>query len=212
MFLITRPNHDNTTNYLFHWSKEIIKVAEDKGKKVIDLNKKKANRKKLETFLKKKNINFIMLNGHGDDDCVYGYKDELLIKSSENARLLDNKIIYCRSCNSGKKLGPDSIISGAKAFIGYKDVFIFIYDPNNAVRPLQDKYAKRFLEPDNTCVISILKGNPIIDAYNNSQSQYKKQIRDLMTSETDPEEAHVIPALFWNMNNHIWEGDCKTTY
>ena len=36
--LITRPDHDCTTNYLSKWSKEIIKEGEDKGITVIDLD------------------------------------------------------------------------------------------------------------------------------------------------------------------------------
>ena len=33
-YLITRPEHDDTTHYLSNWSKETIKIAENQGWKV----------------------------------------------------------------------------------------------------------------------------------------------------------------------------------
>lgn len=213
MFLITRPNHDATMNYLFCWSEQLIQFAKNKGKKVIDLSGERANRKELEAIINKKNINFILFNGHGDYDSVKGQKNDILVKSSENANILANKIIYCRTCKSGKKLGIDCIISRAMAFIGYKEEFYFVYDQNNVARPLKDRYAKRFLESDNVCILSLLKGNTILDAFENSQYQYKKHIQEILTSSTDPIElTHSLPSLYWNLINHVYEGDRSACY
>jgi len=154
-----------------------------------------------------------MFNGHGSDDLIRGHKNHILVKSPDNVNILTNKIIYCRSCKSGNKLGVDCIISGANAFVGYKDDFLFVYDPYNVARPLKDKYARRFLESDNICILSILKGNHIIDAFEKSQYQYKKHIQEILTSSFDPvETTHSLPALYWNLINHVWEGDPKAIY
>lgn len=40
--LITRPNHDYPTTYLYHWSKLVIDEASSKRMKVLDLDGKKA--------------------------------------------------------------------------------------------------------------------------------------------------------------------------
>jgi hypothetical protein len=213
MFLITRPNHDNATNYLSYWSEQLIQFAKEKGKTVIDLQGSKANKDNLEKVLRKKDVHLILFNGHGDYDLVTGHKNEPLIKSSINANVLKDKIVVCRSCKSGKHLGPSCIISGTIAFIGYKDDFLFFYDPNNITRPLNDRYAKRFLESDNTCIISLLKGNTVLKAFESSQYQYKKHIQEILTHSNDPAETtHSLPALFWNLINHTWEGESSATY
>ena len=36
-FLITRPEHDDTTHYLSYWSKELIEIAKKKRIAVFDL-------------------------------------------------------------------------------------------------------------------------------------------------------------------------------
>ena len=43
--LIIRPEHDDTTYYLSNWSKNTINFAQSKGIKVLDLPKKRANKK-----------------------------------------------------------------------------------------------------------------------------------------------------------------------
>ena len=47
MFLIMRPTHDDVVYYLSIWSKELIDLANKKGKKVIDLSDSKANRRRM---------------------------------------------------------------------------------------------------------------------------------------------------------------------
>ena len=66
MFLITRPNHDDVVHYLSVWSKDLINLAIKKGKNVIDLTDKKANKKRVTGTLNKTPVRLVMFNGHGD--------------------------------------------------------------------------------------------------------------------------------------------------
>ena len=71
--LITRPNHDLATTYLYVWSQEIVSLAKSKGIMTIDLEKEKVTRSSLEKYLGKKKIGFIFINGHGNEDSICGY-------------------------------------------------------------------------------------------------------------------------------------------
>ncbi len=52
--LITRPKHDSTVRYLFYWAKDALELAKKKGMKVWDLDGQRANRKEVESILKKR--------------------------------------------------------------------------------------------------------------------------------------------------------------
>lgn len=108
-YLITRPNYDDTTHYLFNWSEETIKLAEGQGAKVLDLQGEKANREEFESRMKKFSPKLVMINGHGDADLVTGHKNQMLIKAGVNEELLKSKIVYALSCKSAQVLGPKSV-------------------------------------------------------------------------------------------------------
>jgi hypothetical protein len=212
MFLITRPNHDDIVHYLSIWSKELIDLAIKKDKKVIDLTDKKANRKRVTGTLSKTPIRFVMFNGHGDYNLVCGQKNETLIKSPKDVKLLKDKIIYCRSCNSAKKLGPDSVISGADAFIGYENEFIFVYNTKSLTKPLKDNTAALFLVPTNKLVSSILKGNSVKYSYEKSQDLFRQNISKLMNSATSDDDRELLRYLFWDYSKQVYHGDCEVKY
>ena len=77
--LITRPNHDPGTNYLFYWAGEVIIVAQKKGITVLDLSKDKATKKNFDSYLKRNQPKLIFLNGHGNKDSILGFDNEPLI-------------------------------------------------------------------------------------------------------------------------------------
>lgn len=58
MLLVTRPNHDNPTNYLYYWSKQVIDEANKKKINVLDLAAKKSNRKDFLSYINKHNPKF----------------------------------------------------------------------------------------------------------------------------------------------------------
>ncbi len=206
--LITRPNHDYTTSYLFKWSETLIEFAGKKGFSCSDFKNQKANRNDVEKFLMKQTPSFIIFNGHGSDDAVCGYKDEILIKSGENENLLKEKIIYAVSCNSAKVLGKNAVKSGAKCFIGYDDLFVFIFDKNcSAGRELEDMSAKPFLESSNQVPLSVLGGKSCGEAYEKSQSYFNKWIEYFSSSASPPGSEAIVSWLVWDMFCQKIEGD-----
>jgi len=201
--LITRPNYDEATTYLFHWSKPVIKLVKKKGNRVVDLAGKKVNRKEFIGRLKKISPDFLFLNGHGNQTTIFGQDNEALLTTKDKLKALKKLIIYSRSCNCASLLGPHCLNNGAKAFIGYKQPFIFIYNPSLSTRPLTDSLAELFLNPSNIVITTLLKGQPPEEADKRSKKAFQKNIQKLLTSETPKEYSAAIRFLFWDMKHQV---------
>ena len=78
-FFVTFPNDDMTLFYLFSYEREILNFAEKRGVKVIKFEREKVTRKNVESFLKSNSPGMVVLNGHGDENSVAGYKKEPLL-------------------------------------------------------------------------------------------------------------------------------------
>jgi len=135
-FLITRPNHDYATNYLFCWSASIINLARRKNFRVVDLSKNEAS--------------------------------------------------------------PSLRAGGG---------FIFMSDPLMVTKPLRDTTAALFLKPSNLVASTLLKGHSASEADVRAKKAFKRNIRKLLTSETQKEDSSVLRFLFWDMKHQVCLGD-----
>lgn len=207
--LITRPNHDITTNYLYLWSKVVIDCAKKFKKDIIDLVGKRANYKEFNSIVKKVSPSLLFLNGHGDEETVTGFDNEPLVRLSENLDILSGKIVYARSCSSAKILGKEAVKNGCKAYLGYDDDFVFMVSDDHILRPLMDKIAEIFLKPSNQVVVSLIKGNMAGEADAKSKELFKKNIQQLMVSTVPKEQKDLIPYLLWDYNHQVCLGDMK---
>ncbi len=203
--LVTRPKHDDTTHYLFHWAQEIVRFAKQKGVKILDLDRERAVKDKLESMVAKMQPSFIFFNGHGSADSIAGCDDKILVRAGDNEKMLEAKSVYALSCSSAKKLGPASIKAGARAYLGYDDVFIFFYEPGKLSKPLDDKTAELFLGPSNQLVISVLKGHTAEESYDRSQKCFLQNIQKIATSQIA--DLGLIPYLLWNKMHQVCLGD-----
>lgn len=200
--LFTRPEHDSTTHYLSHWSKESIVLAESKGIKILDLNREKAVKSEVENRLTKFSPDLVVLNGHGNENMVTGHKNEPLIIAENNENLLQGKIIYAISCRSAKNLGPKSVHAGAINYSGYDDDFVFLYNPEDISRPLIDKTAGQFLEHSQIYVESLIKGNTVNEALNRSKLNLKHNFVKAL-SENNTNAARF---LWWDLRHFVSHG------
>ncbi|MFA5050421.1 MAG: hypothetical protein WC501_05425 [Candidatus Micrarchaeia archaeon] len=208
-FLITTPEHDDVTHYCSVWSNEIINLAKEKGLDIINLNKEKANKNNFETRIKSNKPVFIMFNGHGTKNEIYGDKEEILIQEDNNEYLTNCAIVYARSCFSLSSLGKKCCkIGGAKAFIGYFFPFMFVSDPNRCATPIKDTLAEPCLSSSNQIPISLLKGNDVQDSVSKSKNQMDKSILKWKV-ETTVEAQIVVACLMWNKKALGFEGNPK---
>ncbi len=210
--VVTRPEHDDTTYYLSHWSQRAITKAEQSGIVVYDLYREKANKKKIEGILKDQNPELVICNGHGQEDMVSGHKNEPLLIAGVNDNLLKGKITYALSCKSGLVLGAESIKRGAKAYIGYTDDFIFFYEPKMITHPEKDKTAEIFLDPSTEVVTSLIKGSSVLESEEKAKKKFKQNMTKLLSSEASTEETSMARYVWWNMKNLISHGDKTATF
>ena len=129
--IVTRPNHDVTTNYLYFWNKAVLEEAKARNLNVIDLPGSKANRADFSGRVKKTKPKLFILNGHGSETSITGHDNKPLIVKGENEDLLSEGIAYALSCKSANKLGAAAVKAGAKAYIGYSDDFVFVISEKN---------------------------------------------------------------------------------
>jgi len=183
----------------------VIELAQEKGIKVWNLEGERANRKEVESIIKKRKPSLVFLNGHGDDGAVAGHNNEVLIEAGDNEDILASKIVYALSCKSGKKLGPESIKKGATVYIGYDDDFVFITNPNKVSDPLSDETASLFLEASNQIIISLLKGHSAKDCHDRSKKIFARNAAKVSTG--DSKEYLLAAYLLWNAEHQVCLGD-----
>ena len=205
--LVTRPNHDYPTTYLYHWSKLVIEAASSKGMQVLDLDGMKANKSNFRSYIDKHEPRLVFLNGHGAKNCVAGYNDEILVDIDNCESLLKEKILYVRSCEAGAQLGPASVDKGAIAFIGYKRSYWLMRSKSQHTRPLTDRISKLFLEPSNLVPISLIKGHTVKEAYNRSQESMRRNFSYMISSKASTEERDAAFFLWSNYSCQVMLGN-----
>ena len=208
VYLLTRPEHDDTTYYLSNWCKETIKLSEERGIKVLDLTKEKANRLEFENRMNNFSPDLVVLHGHGNEDMVTGHKNQPLVVINENENLLNSKIVYAISCRSAKNLGRKSIEAGAINYSGYEDDFIFIYEPDKISRPLTDETAKLFLEHSKIFIESLIKGNSVGESFERSKRILKSNFIKALSEKNAPAARY----LWWDLKNFSSQGNLNAKF
>lgn len=183
---------------MFYWSKLVIKIAEGKGIKVLDLEGEKANKANLTSYIRKHKPKLIFFNGHGDKNSITGHNEEVLVKTNINEGLLTGAIVYARSCDAAGNLGPKSIRNNTIAFIGYRRKYFLVYSATKITRPLQDPVAKLFLEPSNLIPISLLKGNSVEKACQKSQEAMQRNFLFMLSTKASDAQRDAAPYLWIN--------------
>lgn len=188
MLLVTRPNHDNATNYLYYWSEQVINEANKKKVKVLDLAGDKSNKKDFLSYIRKHNPKLLFLNGHGSDDSICGYDDQILIDCSDNFIEFKNSIIVSRSCRSAKLLGKKLVENGLEAFIGYVNNYVVKVSKKKITDPLNDKIASLYLEPSNMIVKVLLKGCTVMEADKRSKKMLLANLGKVFASNSNDKD------------------------
>lgn len=208
--IITLPESDNVTLYLSKFSKYVLEEANSQDVKVKPLVEDEANKKEFEKVLTKLDYNFIVFNGHGSYNEIYGHRNEPIIVLGDNETILSDRIVYARACNAGAELGEKMVIGNNGCFIGYSTNFTFWASKSWDSVPLKDETAKLFLEPSNMVPISILKGHSAGEADKIAKDHMKKNIKKVLRNPTD-ESFWLASALWSNLNGQVIHGNDNAT-
>jgi len=209
--LVTRSNHDEATNYLYHWSILVIKEARKRNFSVYDLAANKANKKTFDSFLKSKKPTILFLNGHGNATTITGQDMEPLLETAKKSAVFGT-IIYARSCDAGITLGKKLVRDGARAFLGYNRKFILGYTPGKLTKPLTDSMAGLFLDPSNLVVTTLIKRKTAQEAQDRSRRAMRQNYRKMTAAPASSRERYAARWLWSNYKSQVLYGDTEATY
>jgi hypothetical protein len=194
--ILTLPQYDIVTEYLSAFSSKIEKVSYEKGIFLKSLKREEVNKKEFEKIINKLDCKMIVFNGHGNESCIAGNKEEVLVKAEENEHILKNRIVYARSCEAASTLGKACVEDSDGCFIGYVLPFEFYFNQEWITNPIKDNTARLFLESSNVVPISIIKGSTSTEANERSKKKILKNIKKVLRSKT--QESFSIAESLWN--------------
>ncbi len=198
--IITMPNYDDATAYLYRYAGELVKFAEKNNLSISQLKRPRLRRNILEESIKKQNPPLLLFNAHGDEKTIYGDKvgieTEYLVREEENHQLLQGRLTYARACSAAASLGR-KCTGKSGCFIGYNQPFSFWTDTSRTTTPLKDKVAQLFLEPSNELAISLLRGKSARQAADIFINSSKKNILYLLGKKDEP-GAMASAMLLWS--------------
>ncbi|MEW5896460.1 MAG: hypothetical protein AB1668_02105 [Nanoarchaeota archaeon] len=199
-FLITRPQYDKETSYMYSFSKPIMAIAkENRSIHVTELRESNACRKKVEMALTRTKPRLIFLNGHGDEKSVWGQQDEPIL-DKDNAALTKNGIVYALACSSLAELGQIAVDEGADAYIGYEREFRWVIDLSRTSSPEKDKNAAPFRRVCFVLGKNLLSGTSAEESIKRTKEEYEKLIRNYGSSEDYFGDAPLIGlGLSWDL-------------
>ena len=76
--LMTLPRHDDITEYLSQFSQQIEDLANEKNIEIKSLRDREAVKIVFEKIIRNQDYKMIILNGHGSEDHINGYKETIL--------------------------------------------------------------------------------------------------------------------------------------
>lgn len=208
--LITRANYESTTSYLFYWAADVLKLAQAKFTTVISIDGDKVNKKEVTGRIKKMKPDMVHFNGHGSASELFGHNNEVIIDAS-NSKYLQNSIVYALSCQSASTLGPLATSQGAKAYIGYRQDFIFAADNSKYAHAIDDEDARLFMEPAMKVSEGLLKGKTVDETVKTAKAAFTQSILRAASSAVQTGHSAYIPYLLWDREHLVYSGDGRAS-
>jgi len=139
--------------------------------------------------------------GHGDKDVFTGQDEAVILEVSKyDPNEVQGKVIKLLSCQAALILGPDLILNGAEAFLGYVDDYVWVMDADLASTPWSDKMAATSLLPVIDGLNALLDGKTCREALQIELDGY--------TRNAEIEEDELIKScLEFNHDNAVLLGD-----
>jgi len=107
--------------------------------------------------------------GHGEEDVLMGYSRGAVIKRGTYQRAeVAGRIVHLLACHTARRLGPDLVKKGVRAFIGY-----------NWWVMVQDEILGQFLECDTAIDAELLGGATVRQAYRRAIVLFDERIARL---------------------------------
>lgn len=205
IIVATNPADEVVVEYLDSWFTKVRDIiAQQDDISFIELRKDQASKDELTRIINEQNPDFVVLNGHGSEQSVHGFNQQVLVQCDDNESLLKNRIVHALSCSSGKILGPKCVAIGTKAYIGYEQNFKLVHFGKRTKREqLNDEIASLFLEPAFEVVIALIEGNNVEQAFERSQEKYRKKLSLLIAGEMSSNVIEIASCLYHDMKYQV---------
>jgi len=143
--------------------------------------------------------------GHGSEDSFTGQNEAVILEVGRyNPREIKGKMIKLLSCQTGVALGPDLVANGAKAFLGYKDDYVWVMDSDLAATPWADDMAA-------TCLLPVVDGlNVLLDGKTAGEAFEIERAGYFQNAEVEEDEL-IKSCLEFNYENAVLLGDAAAT-
>ena len=194
--LIIRPQfpNDGFTGYSFAAADPVKATAIAEGWNVTDLQMNDTNRAKVTQTINSGAFDFIIHYDHGGDFAMCGQNNNAFENAidNNNVDLLKGKAVSTVSCDTAVGLGPLSIVSGAKAYLGYNDLNWVYYAWKN-----------QFAAAANAANIELLQGQTFQQAYNTAYPVFTQMYQQILNAG----DSLAASALLHNRNCFTLLGD-----
>ncbi|MEM1551558.1 MAG: hypothetical protein QXH03_02675 [Candidatus Bathyarchaeia archaeon] len=200
--LVSRPDFETATKWGAYWYNEnVVKPAQEKGFKVIDLYAKDAVREKFHQAIDTEDPIYISAVGHGNQNTLTGQNYSVLLRvdDAETAKRVPNRHFHLLSCETGAQLGPWMVEKGAVAYHGYKVTYYFV------ISTFPDSYAKPFFDSDETIDRVLFEGKTHREANKAAYDKYTQYIEDPNTPEICKRY------LLWDRDGLVFYGNPDAT-
>lgn len=214
VILVSNASHDIPTEYLDSWFGKIIELAKQQKDTVLfELKKERSNRVEFMELIERENPQLVIFNGHGNDELITGFNQDILVMCDDNESILEGKIVHSMACESAKSLGQKCITIGTRAFIGYKEKFHLVHLGKESVaEQVNDPIASFFLEPAYEVIVALVEGNTTGDAHARSQNMYKKKLLELITNNNAEQNTMLASSLYHNFQHQVCLGDQTASF
>lgn len=197
-----RPSYEVVTRYCAAYQNQVLSVARSAGLPTTDLHGNNATRVNFENVLRTQDPLLVNISGHGAPDHITGQGGQYLL-GLENANIMDGRVVYDLSCNSGAVLGPATINAGAISFLGYDVPFWLVHlGEEGLANPLADQFAKGFFESHNVAPIAFIRGRTILRSYQISQDTFTTWIQAWENIDS-ADAVMVVSYLIWDRDHQV---------
>jgi len=118
------PKFDTATEYSHAWFQDLMEKIREHAD-IQELKEESATRGEFERKVIKECPDYVVFYDHGDVDKWVAQHGVMAVCDLLNVHLLRGKVAYSMSCLSAKVLGARAYTLGARAYVGYYDLFMF---------------------------------------------------------------------------------------
>ncbi len=185
--LEVESNYESVTyiGYEFRVKKYVHPYFLEKDYNTLTLFENDATREKFSVYCLLPDVAYISVFGHGYDNLVTGQHGETLWQvGSYDPGEAQGKIIYLMSCLTARRLGPDLVDKGARAYFGYEENFTFMHMPS-ITDPLDDPIADVFFQCNSQVDRLVADGLPAGRVFDATKQLFREKYEEYLATDSD---------------------------